>query len=247
MENIMAIVFVAGVVALITLVTINSLRFEVRVTEGTRALLFRYGKFVRQLEPGRFVAFGKGYTSVAIDMRPQSFAVGNQEIVTAEGIPVRISAIVRFQPVDALAYHLAAANVFSEVYQAVQIAIRNAVVDKTAEDLIAQRVLVSEKAVDELGDKVAEFGIKLIEVAVRDIVLGGDLKRAMAEKLKAQFEAQASLERARGEAATMRSLANTASVLAKNPAIAQLRMLQAIESGNATIVVGDANLASLGK
>lgn len=247
MENITAIVFVVGVVGLIALLIVNALRFELRVVEGTRALLFRYGKFVRQLEPGRFVAFGKGYTSIAIDMRAQSFAVGNQEIVTAEGIPVRVSAIVRFQPVDAFAYHLAAMNSYGELYQAVQIAVRNAVVEKTAEDLIAQRVSIGEKAIDELGDKVAEFGVKLIDVAVRDIVLGGDLKRAMAEKLKAQFESQAALERARGEAATMRSLANTAGVLAKNPAIAQLRLLQAIESGNATVVVGDASLATLGK
>jgi regulator of protease activity HflC (stomatin/prohibitin superfamily) len=247
MENIMAIVFVLGVTGLVALLIVNKLRFEVRVAEGSRALLFRYGKFVRQLEPGRFVAYGTGYTSVEVDMRAQSFTVGNQEIVTAEGVPVRVSAIVRYQPVDALAFHLASYSAYTELYQAVQIALRNAVVTLTAEDLLAQRVAVSEHALDELGDKVAEFGIKVLAVAVRDVVLAGELKRALAAKLQAQLEAQASLERARGEAATMRSLANTAGVLEKNPALAQLRLLQAIESGRATVVVGDASLAALGK
>ena len=69
----------------------------------------------------------------------------------------------------------------------------------------------------------------------------------MADIVRAQFEGRAALERARAEAATMRSLANTARMLEEQPAIAQLRILQAIESGKATVVVGDATLAALGK
>ncbi|HXH59907.1 MAG TPA: slipin family protein [Fimbriimonadaceae bacterium] len=239
--------FVAGALSLIALVILKNLRFEVRVAEGSRALLFRYGKFVRQLEPGRFVAYGNGYTSRSVDMRAQSFAIGNQEIVTAEGIPVRLSAIVRFQPVDALAYSLSAYNANDELYLTVQIALRELIVGKSTEDLLAQRVEIGEGALDRLSDKVAEFGIKVLDVAIRDIVLGGELKRAMASKLQAHLEAQASLERARGEAATLRSLANTATAMQKNPALAQIRLLQAIESGKATVVVGDASLAALGK
>ena len=48
MENVTAIVFVVGVVGLIALLIVNALRFELRAVEGTRALLFRYGKFVRR-------------------------------------------------------------------------------------------------------------------------------------------------------------------------------------------------------
>jgi hypothetical protein len=49
-----------------------------------------------------------------------------------------------------------------------------------------------------------------------------ELKRAFGEVLKAKQEGQAALERARGESAALRNLANAARVLEGNPALSQL-------------------------
>jgi len=56
---------------------------------------------------------------------------------------------------------------------------------------------------------------------------------------KARKEGEAALERARGETAALRSLANAARMLQDNPQLMQLRMLQAMgESAGNTLVVG---------
>ena len=62
-----------------------------------------------------------------------------------------------------------------------------------------------------------------------------DLERAFNEVLKARKEAEASLERARGESAALRNLANAAKMLDDNPNLYALRLLQAVETskGNA--------------
>ena len=72
----------------------------------------------------------------------------------------------------------------------------------------------------------------------------GEMKKAFAQVVKAQKEAQAALERARGETAALRSLANAARIMDDNPNLLQLRALQALadSSGN-TLVLGLPNNA----
>ena len=62
---------------------------------------------------------------------------------------------------------------------------------------------------------------------------------AFAQTITAQKEALANLERARGETASLRSLANAARLMQDHPGLLQLRAVQAIESskGN-TITLG---------
>ncbi len=77
-------------------------------------------------------------------------------------------------------------------------------------------------------------------------MLPTDLRKAFAETLKARQEAQAALERARGETAALRNLANAAKMVESNPALLDLCVLQtmASTSGN-TYVVGAAGAAGL--
>jgi regulator of protease activity HflC (stomatin/prohibitin superfamily) len=53
-------------------------------------------------------------------------------------------------------------------------------------------------------------------------------RRAFSQVVKAQKEGQAALERARGETAALRRLANAAKMIEDNPNLLQLRALQSI-------------------
>jgi hypothetical protein len=81
--------------------------------------------------------------------------------------------------------------------------------------------------------------VSLESVDVKDIMFPGDLKRIFSQVVKARKEGQAALEKARAETATLRHLANAASLIDRNPAILQLRLLQSVQdsSGN-TLVLG---------
>ncbi|RIJ99564.1 MAG: hypothetical protein DCC46_07580 [Armatimonadetes bacterium] len=227
-----------ALLALSSYLALRKFRHETVTREGYVALLYRYGKLVRVVTPGRTVVYGRGCSFETVDVRARSFTVGNQEVVTSEGVPLRLSFIVRYRVADPVKYLVGVFSASTELYQAAQIAMRDALLTRTSDELLGLRKEAAEQVLSQVRSAGAEYGIEVIDLQIRDIVLGGDLKRAMAEKLKAQLEAQASLERARGEAATMRSLANTAQMIEKNPGLAQLRLLQAIESGNATVVIG---------
>ena len=83
------------------------------------------------------------------------------------------------------------------------------------------------------------LGITIEQLELKDIVLPAELKRAQAEVLVARAQGLAALERARGETAALRNLANAARLVADNPALLDLRLLQqlATTSGH-TVVIG---------
>lgn len=135
-----------------------------------------------------------------------------------------------------------------DLHHSVQALLRDVVAQSASEELIENKANVTAQVFERSQPIVSLIGISLKEIMLRDVVFGGGIKTAMADIVRAQYEGRAALERARSEAATMRSIANTARMLEENPALAQLRLLQAIESGKATVVIGaDSAVAKLGK
>jgi regulator of protease activity HflC (stomatin/prohibitin superfamily) len=76
--------------------------------------------------------------------------------------------------------------------------------------------------------QVQRLGLKLLTADLKDLMISGDLKKSFVQVVKARKEGEAALERARGETAALRSLANAARMLQDNPQLMQLRMLQAM-------------------
>jgi len=77
-------------------------------------------------------------------------------------------------------------------------------------------------------------------------MLSAEIKKAYTQVLLAKQEGVAALERARGESAALRNLANAAKMLENNPALYQLRLLQSVSEAKAsTLVLGAQGLIPL--
>jgi len=119
------------------------------------------------------------------------------------------------------------------VYLAVQVALRDALVDVPVEEAVrsVRRDLGStlSAAARRAGEPV---GLDVREVVVKDVILPADLRSAYAELVSARTRGQAQLEAARAETAALRSLANGAKLLDEHPALARLRLVQALPPGS---------------
>ena len=82
------------------------------------------------------------------------------------------------------------------------------------------------------------MGVEVWQVVVKDVILPPDLRSAYAELVTARARGQAQLEAARAETAALRSLANGAKLLDDHPALARLRLVQALPPGS-TVELGD--------
>ena len=110
---------------------------------------------------------------------------------------------------------------------------------------VARPLVLTDEDLAHMPPQAESVGVQVHAVQVRDVMLPGELRKAFSEVLKAKQEGQAALERARGESAALRNLANAARLIEGQPALATLRFLQTLEASNAgqTFVMND--LASL--
>jgi regulator of protease activity HflC (stomatin/prohibitin superfamily) len=83
-------------------------------------------------------------------------------------------------------------------------------------------------------------GARVPSVLMTGITLPPETRKMFTEVERSRIEAEAALERARGEQAALRALANAARLIKDNPALANLRFLQTLEQapGAKTIVLG---------
>ena len=98
-----------------------------------------------------------------------------------------------------------------------------------------------------IKDRAAAFGIDVVSIGIRDVILPGDMKDMMNKVIEAQKAADANLIMRREETAAMRSQANTAKLLDNNPTLMRLRELDVLEkiAGNSklSVVLGEKGLA----
>ena len=122
------------------------------------------------------------------------------------------------------------------LYQELQIALRSIVGSKIVDEVLEQRNQIGNTLKDMIETKCHELGIQLQSVSLKDIMFPGPLKAMFTQVVKAKKEGLASIEKARGETAALRSLANAAQMIKGNPELLQLRALQSASSSS--IVVG---------
>ena len=211
---------------------------RVTVNQWEQGLLFRHGRLETVLGPGPHRRWAGGFTLRAVDMRPWVVLVPTQEVPTADGTTVKVTVAGQARVADATAFVTAARDPEQALYLAVQVALRELVATTTVDELLTNRGDVGGRLLAGIRGMDA-LGIAVDQLEVKDLILPGELKRAQAEVLVARAQGMAALERARGETAALRSLANAARMAADNPALVQLRLLQQLEGATGhTVVIG---------
>jgi len=204
------------------------------VWEHEAALLMRHGQFVRILEPGVHRFFGHGHQVFRYDTRWQGLVVQGQEILTADKVSVRATALASYRVADALQLRRSTRQGEDVLHGIVQMALRHVICGLEIDPLIEGKSELSHLMLEYVKAEAEPLGLEVRSVALRDLVLAGELKRAYAAVVQSRKQALAELEKARGEAAKLRTLANAARLFANHPQLLQIRYLETLEelSGN---------------
>jgi regulator of protease activity HflC (stomatin/prohibitin superfamily) len=210
---------------------------KVTVMDWERRVQFTDGRFVKVLPPGRHRYNSRRSSLLTVDMRQRSTLVPGQELLTADGITVKVSVLVVWHVTDPHAFLTASAGAEYDLYNAAQVAVRDAVAATAFDDVLADRGRLSTGLAEATAARLDGLGIELVSAAVKDLMLSGELRRAATETLLARERGKAELEHARAEAASLRTLANAAKLLQDHPALLQLRTIQAAASPGTTIVL----------
>src|SRR5262249_138239 len=227
-----------AVAAVIVFAVLRSRLRRVTVYEFQRGLKYRRGRFEKVLGPGQYWVF-TATTITAVDMRPTFVSVVGQEVLTNDGVPLKVSIAASYEVADPETAINRQANFLQALYLVLQLAVREIISGSRIDDLLENRSGFAEKLRTRAEPAVQQLGLKLISADLKDLMVSGDLKKSFAQVVKARKEGQAALERARGETAALRNLGNAARMVEENPGLIPLRMLQvAGESSGRTLVVG---------
>lgn len=236
METVLAFVLVIGVIILV----ISALKpASTTVFEYERGLRFVRGKLRDELGPGMYRYLGVYTTIRKLDVRPTHLAVNAQEVLSKDGVAVKVSLSATYRVADARTAVMGADEYVTALYTELQQALRAVVSTSDVEHLFANRAEIGPQILKASQPLAERRGLSLESVAIRDLTLPGELKKIFAQVVKARQEGLAALERARGETAALRNLANAAQMVQRNPQLLQLRLLQvAGQQTGATFVVG---------
>jgi regulator of protease activity HflC (stomatin/prohibitin superfamily) len=241
MNNIIIFVFIIIAITVAALPWLWKFRHVFNVPEGWTGLVYHHGLYVRRSNAGRHVLWGRGWTTHLVDLRKTSLLVAGQEVLTADSVNLKFSLFVTYQVTDPVKAAHETQHWMSELYNAAQLALRAVVNGIAVEALLNQRLEIGAQLLARVQAPALDIGIGVLAIEVKDVMFPAELKRAFAEVLKAKHEGQAALERARGETAALRNLANAARVLEDNPALMNLRLMQSLhaaQNGGSTLVLG---------
>lgn len=207
------------------------------VNELHHVVLIRKGRITRVLEPGLHRMRPRTDLVRVFPAGEQVLIVAGQEVLTSDAATVRATVSVVTEVGDPLLL-ARRGNYQQAFYLQVQLAVRAAIASRSLEEVLEVRDALDGELTEAVREHVESLGLVLRSVAVRDLVVPGELKRAVTEMLTARLAGQATLERARGETAALRSLANAARLAEQTPTLISLRLLQQMETttGNTFVI-----------
>ena len=203
----------------------------IEVPDGKVGLLSVDGAFERVLPAGThwFWVFGRKHAAKLVDTRWQTHDVTGQDILTRDRVTLRVNLAAVFRVVDPVKAVSAVDDFAEALHRALQLAFRKTLGALTLDQLLADKVAVDAEAAEAVRAEMAGVGIEVAEIALKDVILPGEMREILNQVVAAQKEAEANVIRRREETNATRSLLNTAKVMAENPVMLRLKELEALE------------------
>ncbi len=212
-------------IAVIVIIILASIR---QVNQYQRGVKFQLGKFITVVEPGWRLIFPIFQSMTKVDMRVKAVDVPYQEAITRDNVSAKINAVIYYQVSEASKAILEVENFWSAVNQMAQTTMRNVIGELELDELLANREQAA-KRIKEIVDVTTEtWGIKVLSVELKDIVLPDDMQRVIARQAEAERQKRAVIIESSGEVIAAENLAKAASILSSAPGALHLRTLNSI-------------------
>lgn len=199
-----------------------------QIDQYEKGIKFQFGKFKAIMEPGWRLVIPIIQSYGKVDMRTKAVDVPNQEAMTKDNISVTINAVLYYRIISAEKAILEVENYEYAMGQIAQTTMRNTIGQVELDELLSKREEVS-KRIKELVDKSTDpWGINVLGVELKDIVLPVDMKRTIAKQAEAEREKRAVIINSEGEVQASKNMAEAARTLSSSSGALHLRTLQTI-------------------
>src|SRR5689334_17769467 len=223
--------FIAGVVILVFIIAIASVKI---LREYERGVVFFLGRFDKVKGPGLIFVVPGIQQIVRVDLRTVVLDVPPQDVITRDNVSVKVNAVVYFRVVDPQLAIIQVANFLEATSQLSQTTLRAVLGKHELDELLAEREKLNADIQQTLDVQTDAWGIKVSNVEIKHVDLNESMVRAIAQQAEAERERRAKIIHAEGELQASEKLLQAAEMLAKRGEAMQLRYLQTL-----TTIAGD--------
>jgi regulator of protease activity HflC (stomatin/prohibitin superfamily) len=217
--------------------------YSVKVADQwDRAVVLRLGRF-RALEgPGLFFIIPIIETvPYWIDTRVITSAFKAEKTLTKDTVPVDVDAVLFWKVIDPKKAALDVADYVSAINWASQTALRDVIGKTMLSDMLEGWEKISNELQKIIDVRTEPWGINVISVEVKDVLIPSALEDAMSMQAQAERERQARVILGDSERQIAEKFVEAANTYASNPTAFHLRAMNMLYEGlkkdNATIVI----------
>jgi len=214
---------VAIIVVLYALSSIKILR------EYERGVIFRLGRLLPYAKgPGIILVFAPVDRMVRISLRQDALEVKPQDIITRDNVTLKVNAVIFLRVIDPRQAVVEVSDYLNQTSQFAQATLRSVLGEAELDELLAHREKINIRLQSILDAHTAPWGVKVVNVEVKQVDLPESMLRAMAKQAEAEREKRSKIIHAEGEFSAAQRLVDAARLLAEEPVSIQLRYLQTL-------------------
>jgi regulator of protease activity HflC (stomatin/prohibitin superfamily) len=206
-----------------------------------KAVVLRMGKFQALRGPGLFFIIPVIDSIVYwIDTRVITMSFTAEKTLTKDTVPVDVDAVLFWKVVDPQKAALDVADYKTAIGWACQTALRDVIGKTMLAEMLEGRDKISEQLQKIIDTRTEPWGITVISVEVKDVLIPASLESAMSMQAQAERERQARVILGDSERQVAEKFGEASKTYANNPVAFHLRAMNMLYEGlkqNSTIVI----------
>jgi len=206
-----------------------------------KAIVLRLGRFDSLRGPGLFFIIPIVDTvAYWIDGRVITTTFTAEKTLTKDTVPVDVDAVLFWKVLDAKKAALEIAEYRNAINWASQTALRDVIGKTMLSEMLEGRDKMSEQLQKIIDDRTEPWGINVISVEVKDVLIPPSLEDAMSMQAQAERERQARVILGDSERQVAEKFGEAAKTYENNPTALHLRAMNMLYEGlktNSTIVI----------
>ncbi len=210
-----------------------------------RVVVLRFGKYQRTKGPGLYciIPFIE-QTALKADMRMMITGFGAERTLTSDLVPINVDAVLYWMVWDAEKACMEVEDYYNSVSVVAQTALRDAIGRASVAEVAVRRNQLDEELQEIISDKTTPWGITILSVEIRDIVIPEELQDVMSVEAQAERERNARMALAEVERDIADMLKDAAEVYEESDIAFRLRTMhllnESVKSSGGTVVIPSA-------
>lgn len=199
------------------------------VKQYERGIVLRFGRLCCAREPGFNMIIPIADRMTIVSQRIINTVLQPQEVITKDNVTVKVDAVVYYKVIDPEKVIINVENYQRATIQLALTTLRSVLGQSDLDDLLSKRDQINATMREIIKEQTeGPWGVRVILIEVKDVLLPETMQRAMAKQAEAEREKRAKIIHAHGEQQAAKTLAEAAEIMHSQPISLQLRYLQTL-------------------